>query len=203
MSPASHMFRALPGQAGTRIAGQRKAGSMKYAIKEPTRSNLTRDHAVAPPIPIREILAEVVETLEPAMPQGMRITLNIAPDILVRANTADVFRVLLSILRNAIDIAIRCRKEFHVRITGVTRGRRTSIMISDSGPGLPAAVRYSFNLPVKRPQNQLVRGRGLAIARHLAQINGGTVRIAATGALGTIFEIVLPSSFRVTATQSL
>ena len=150
------------------------------------------DRTREPPIPIREILTEVVETLEPAIPRGMRITLNVAPDISVRASPVDVFRILLNLLRNAVDVAIQSGKQFDVRITGGTMGGRTSVMISDSGPGLPAAVRHGFDLPVRAPQNRPGRGQGLLIARHLAQINGGAVRIAATGAVGTIFEIVLP-----------
>ena len=145
-----------------------------------------------PLIPIREILTEVVETLEPAIPRGTRITLNVAPDILVRASPVDVFRILLNLLRNAVDVAIRSGKQFHVRITAGTMGGRTSVMITDSGPGLPPAVRRGFDLPVKALTNRPGRGQGLLIARHLAQINDGAVRIAATNALGTTFEVVLP-----------
>ena len=65
----------------------------------------------------------------------MRIALNVAPDISVRASPVDVFRILLNLLRNAVDVAIQSGKQFDVRITGGTMGGRTSVMISDSGPG--------------------------------------------------------------------
>jgi signal transduction histidine kinase len=164
-----------------------------------TTGSAPTDQERKPLIPIREILMEVVETLEPAIPQGMRITLNVTPDISVRANPDDVFSVLLNIIRNAIDVAIGSGAEFYVRITGGTTGGRTSVMISDSGPGLPVTVRHKFDLLAKAPENRPGHGRGLAIAQHLARINGGKVRIAATGAFGTIFEIVLPGGSAVIA----
>ena len=144
--------------------------------------------------PIRDVLTEVIEALEPAIPRGMRIVLGLGPIVMVRANRVDVFRILLNLLRNAIDLAIQSREEFRVRITGTSIAGMTSVMISDNGPGLPSAVQRCFQTAVKAPEkNHRGRGQGLIIGRYLAQINGGALRISATGSVGTVFEIMLPA----------
>jgi signal transduction histidine kinase len=169
-------------------------------LDEPSPASAMMDPSIPAPdqtgevvIAVRETLMEVLEALAPAIPRGTRITLSIAPDIVVGANPVDVFRIFLNILLNAIDVAIRSEGTFHVRISGRMADGRTSIAISDNGPGLPAAVRDFFDLPAKAPQDRPGRGQGLRIARHLAKINGGAVSIASTGALGTTLEIVFPS----------
>src|SRR5262249_55419802 len=125
------------------------------------------------------------------------IALAVAPDILVRSNPGDVFRILLNLLRNAIDVALGSSRQLQVRITAGAMAGMTSIMISDNGPGLPPAVQRRFQTPVKAPRkNHRGRGQGLVISRYLAQVNGGVVRISATGALGTAFEVTLPAGLR-------
>src|SRR5262249_48251299 len=103
-------------------------------------------------VAFREAAAEVIEALEPIIPPGVRITLGVARDIVVRANPIDVFRIVLNLLRNAIDVAVQTRGELHVRIAGEMAGGKTTVKISDNGPGLPALVQHQFRMPVKAPQ---------------------------------------------------
>ena len=183
-----------------RNAGARAMKSMQRIealllnVQSPMLVRSDFDQDGKPIVSVRGILTDVIEALEPVIPRGMRIRLGVAPTVMVEANPLDVFRIILNLLRNAIDVALQGGKEFRVRITGATIAGMTSIMIRDNGPGLPAAVQRHFELPVKTPQkNHRGRGQGLIISRYLAQINRGRVRISSTSALGTAFEIVLPA----------
>ena len=183
-----------------RNAGARAMKSMQRIealllnVQSPMLVRSDFDQDGKPIVSVRGILTDVIEALEPAIPRGMRIVLGLGPIVMVRANRVDVFRILLNLLRNAIDLAIQSREEFRVRITGTSIAGMTSVIISDNGPGLPSAVQRCFQTAVKAPEkNHRGRGQGLIIGRYLAQINGGGLRISATGSVGTVFEIMLPA----------
>jgi C4-dicarboxylate-specific signal transduction histidine kinase len=175
------------------LNAQSQASAAKIAGKVP------RDGEGIEAISVRETIADAVEALEPIIPPGMRIALGVAPEVMARANPIDVFRIALNLLRNVIDVAVESGEELHVRITAETVRGRTSVMVSDNGPGLPAPIQHQFQLAVKAPQGgNRGRGQGLAISRYLARRNDGRLLIAATNPLGTIFEIVLPAGAKAT-----
>jgi signal transduction histidine kinase len=206
-SPGWNARPSLPGKRVARGIEQRcAAGPVNLAIEsetilmnEPLRALTATGRSDAPAeqsselsLSIRETLLEAIEALAPAMPRGVRIALGAGLDVRVRANAVDVFRILLSVLRLAVDLAVEGGQECDVRITGCTVSRRTSVSIRISGPALPPLVRERFDLPIKAPQHSSGCGLGLPTAHYLALINGGAVEIAASGVLGVLFEIVLP-----------
>lgn len=73
-------------------------------------------------------------------------------------------------------------------------GESTTITVSDSGPGIPARQRHAIFRPFYRSSDRLVdaagTGIGLSIARELAQLHGGDVRLVDSKA-GASFEVTL------------
>lgn len=73
-------------------------------------------------------------------------------------------------------------------------GESTTITVSDSGPGIPARQRDAIFRPFYRSSDRLVdaagTGIGLSIARELAQLHGGDLRLVDSAA-GASFEVTL------------
>ncbi len=72
-----------------------------------------------------------------------------------------------------------------------TEGAMAIVAVQDSGPGIPASVRGRvFELRVTTKLTGT--GIGLYVARTVAEADGGSLRLAATGDDGTLFEMALP-----------
>jgi signal transduction histidine kinase len=74
-------------------------------------------------------------------------------------------------------------------VTLARTGTTAVITVSDDGPGVPAAVRSRLFLGGRSTTGG--SGQGLAIARELAERNGGTLRLADTPH-GATFIVELP-----------
>lgn len=74
--------------------------------------------------------------------------------------------------------------------------RSTEIRVIDDGPGLPAQTQESVFDPFLRIDKSCSRalggvGLGLALARQIAQLHGGELRIEESCKTGTVFLCVL------------
>jgi two-component system, OmpR family, sensor histidine kinase KdpD len=82
---------------------------------------------------------------------------------------------------------------------GVTRaGERLLFAVSDRGPGVPKAERerifQPFYRPAGTPPDAGGAGLGLAIARRLAEAQGGTLAVAPRSGGGSTFTLTLPAA---------
>ena len=125
---------------------------------------------------------QTVEVAEP-LPEGLLAPLR--RDVLARA--------LTNLVGNAGRYGTRAR-------IGVTAGRRSVVLsVEDDGPGIPAeqreaAMRPFERLDVSRSQSRGGGvGLGLAVARDVARLHGGTLRLGDSATLGGLkAEIVIP-----------
>jgi signal transduction histidine kinase len=69
-----------------------------------------------------------------------------------------------------------------------------TILISDTGAGLPAAVKERLFQPFASGTPSAGTGLGLAISREIARAHGGELRLLATGVDGTTFSLSLPAA---------
>ena len=94
-------------------------------------------------------------------------------------------------MNNAVSVArYKANAIKSVTISVNAEGPVVTMQISDDGPGLPAYVRSGmFGMQSKR-STSIRHGYGLAIARELAERNGGTLTLAPS-AKGTSFELKL------------
>jgi len=113
----------------------------------------------------------------------------------IRADLARLSQVICNLLNNA---ARYTPEGGHIRLEAARREHMLRIAVSDDGVGIaPESLERIFEL---FEQGEDVRGRaggglgvGLALARALVQLHGGTLTAASEGpGRGSVFEILLP-----------
>ena len=143
----------------------------------------------ARPIPIRAVLDEVIQRLDPA--RARRVGLTVDPGVAGAELFGDRV-VLREMLRNVIDNALDY-SDGDVELAAEPLGEDIRFAIADRGPGIPDAEKEAvferFRLPHRGPGS----GLGLAIVRRAAQSYGGTVSLHDRDGGGLVVEIVLPA----------
>jgi signal transduction histidine kinase len=114
----------------------------------------------------------------------------IDPALEIDADPEQLFRILLNLLRNAVD-ALGARGGT-IEVAASRKARQVTIELADDGPGIPDAVRARLFQPFSGSTRSGGSGLGLAIARDLARAHGGDLILVSTGAAGTRFRIDIP-----------
>ena len=114
-----------------------------------------------------------------------------APEMpLVRLDPEQIRRVMINLVDNAIEAMER-----HGAIvleTQLDRSNRVArVIVSDNGPGIPAAEREKLFLPYYSTKRR-GSGLGLAIVRRIIAEHGGSIEVSDNTPRGTRFTIELP-----------
>jgi signal transduction histidine kinase/CheY-like chemotaxis protein len=151
------------------------------------------------PVDLAAIVNGAVDTLTPAA-TAKRLTIDLAIDPALAPIPADPDR-LQQIVWNLLSNAIKFTPE-HGRI-GVRAGRadeaHAEVLVSDTGIGIaPEFLPYVFDRFRQADGGTRRRfgglGLGLAIARHLVELHGGTLGVHSDGeGRGTTFRVLLPA----------
>lgn len=153
-----------------------------------TQRTLGRTPDEHTPIPVKDLITDVVTTKRSANPQAqITVTLPEEPVGAVRSTVGEAFE---EIIDNAISAA--CEKPPRIEIDIVRDGEWTEIEIADNGPGLPSA---EASVLETGEETQLIHGKGLGVwkVRMLIKRAGGNVAVTASDA-GTTISVQLPTS---------
>ncbi|MCG5538754.1 PAS domain-containing protein [Halorhodospira sp. 9622] len=144
---------------------------------------------------LRQFLHEQLAPLEhQARNQGL--TLHWHPDErlpgIVRGDPTRLAQVLNNLVGNAIKFTERGSVAVYVTPEG---DERISFRVSDTGPGIPEALRASVFEPFARGDPALHRapgsGLGLAICKELVALMGGRIEVTSTEGCGTTFSFTV------------
>ena len=123
---------------------------------------------------VTQPIAQVRELIASTLPPGVSLQIEAAGPTFVLADLQDVFRIMFNLLHNAAQVARKTGALRTIRVTLERAETTVAIMVSDDGPGLPAAIRaQAFRGGYSETGGT---GYGLAIARELAERNGGTLK---------------------------
>ncbi len=117
---------------------------------------------------------------------------DIAPDLTVRADPEQLYRVITNLVRNARQAIEASKREGVITILGRAEEDAWSILIEDNGPGLPEKARQNLFTAFQGGVRKGGIGLGLAIAADLVRGHGGKLELRSTGPDGTTFAICLP-----------
>ncbi|MCF3932274.1 HAMP domain-containing histidine kinase [Acuticoccus sp. M5D2P5] len=105
-----------------------------------------------------------------------------------------LYRVLMNLCRNAMEALESNPHAAIVRRLAIAAERTGSvvrIVVSDTGPGVPEAVRMTLFQPFKGNGRRGGTGLGLAIAAELVRAHGGSLTLLDTP-VGASFELTIP-----------
>jgi signal transduction histidine kinase len=126
----------------------------------------------------------------------------------VRVGQENLFRILLNLMRNgrhALEAVGETETQLSLSVSARFDDRRLILTVADTGPGIPQALREKLFEPFHGDAGRRgSTGLGLAIAKELAEADGGTVSLVDPGenetGQGAVFAITLPDA-RVEATS--
>ena len=152
--------------------------------------NFTREGA--PPLKRqRFLLASIVEELADLLELkgGERALLidRVPPDLAVEADREQLHRVLMNLLRNAMEVGAH-----GIVVSAAAEDAEVAIDISDDGPGLPPKALANLFLPFAGSARPGGTGLGLAITREVMRAHGGDIVLSESTEHGTTFRLSLP-----------
>jgi signal transduction histidine kinase len=153
----------------------------------------------APPdrrmILLEPLFEEVRETvgLDPQSP--IRWIGAVERGLMVDADPDQLFRILVNLVRNAIQ-ALESRDtrdpgRDQIRITGRREGAVAVIEVSDTGPGVSQKAREHLFEAFQSSTRTGGSGLGLVIAAELVRAHGGEIRLV-DGTIGATFRLTIP-----------
>ena len=133
-----------------------------------------------------------------ARARGLDLTCAVRVDEVVDGDPTRFRQVLLNLLSNAIKFTERGAVDVVVseELGGATRALR--VAVSDTGIGVPEAVREAIFEPFRQADGSTTRrfggtGLGLAIAREIAEAHGGSLTCEDHAGAGATFALRLPA----------
>ena len=171
-------------------------GSISRAVNL-CESTLAFGKAEEPPpaldrVMLHSIAQEVVESERLASNGKIAFDESIPPNMFVRADPEQLYRVLSNLVRNARQAIEATGREGSISMTAEETEHAWCIVVNDTGPGLPPKAQEHLFQPFQGGARKGGSGLGLAIAAELIRGHGGALTLKETGAEGTVFEIVLP-----------
>ena len=148
---------------------------------------------------VEPVVAEVRESAGLAADASITWISAIERGLAIDADPDQLFRVLLNLVRNAVQaLETRPRGEgspLQIRITGRREGSVAIIEVSDTGPGVPpdqVPLLFDEFRRLSTAEGQKGTGIGLAISRRIAQALGGDITVRSEVGNGSTFTLWLP-----------
>jgi two-component system phosphate regulon sensor histidine kinase PhoR len=146
------------------------------------------------PFAVGELVSELIERYRP------RAT---AAGLTLRADATEADLEVLGdrgktdqALQNIVDNALKFTPAGEVVVTTHAGGSRVEIAVRDTGPGIPPRdlprIFERFYKVDRARGGQLGSGLGLSIARHLVELQGGTIVAESSPGAGTLVRVRLP-----------
>lgn len=118
--------------------------------------------------------------------------IDIAPSLMIRADSEQLYRVLSNLVRNARQAIAATNQPGTIEISAGEDEAHWWIRVGDTGPGLPTRAREYLFAAFQGGARKGGTGLGLAIAAELVRGHGGKLELERTDAEGTAFAIHLP-----------
>ena len=145
------------------------------------------------PVPVAAIADAVRNELSTVAAQrSVELFIDVDPSLVARGDPFLLQRALSNLVLNAIDFAPR---ESAVTVDASAARGRVDITVRDRGPGIPdyaTARLFEKFYSTPRPGGRKGTGLGLAFVREVAQLHGGSARLANHPEGGAIATLSIP-----------
>lgn len=149
------------------------------------------------PLPLHEAIEAALEIARPGIEaSGHTLVVDLTPEVLtLEVDATRIAQVLSNLLNNA---ARYTQPGGRIDVRSARRGRLVEVTVSDNGIGIPNdMLERVFEMftqgDAASPRAQGGLGVGLALARKLVELHGGTLRARSDGpSKGSAFVVTLP-----------
>lgn len=147
------------------------------------------------PFSLREALERgVVMVREPATEHGVRLSLELAPDVdLIDGDERRLRQVIFNLLSNAVKFT---PEGGSVVVTSAQVDGEVQVSVTDTGPGIAARDRErifeEFQQTDVGVQQREGTGLGLALSKRLVELHGGRIWVESEPGHGSCFVFTLP-----------
>lgn len=143
--------------------------------------------------PLASVVSDVIDSEKLAVENTcVSMSSDIDPNLVVRGDPEQMFRVFLNLVRNSRQAIVATNKPAEITVSAHEDDENWWITVSDTGPGLPARAQEHLFTPFQGGARKGGSGLGLPISADLVRGHGGTLTLKRTGQGGTTFEICLP-----------
>ena len=150
------------------------------------------------PVPVQDVIDEVIEALKPVSEQKQLELTSEAPDreVPVRTDRRALTQIILNLTNNSHKFTERCTVQIKENKHKDQYGTRTEISIADTGIGIrPEDQRLLFQAFQRvRGKSKVVQqgtGLGLYISQKLASLLGGRIDFDSEPGKGTTFTLTI------------
>lgn len=178
----------------------RRLGRLTGALLLLTRNDEKVILSKFKPVDVAETITEAIQHLSTmACDYQVRVSVHY-PDGLddspvVRGDPELIEAMISNLIRNAIRFSPR-GGEVRITVQHTPKTQRVALIVDDDGPGIPADILPSILERFSESSAQRVRrggGLGLAIARTVAILHGGTIEASNRPQAGARFGVSLPT----------
>lgn len=161
-------------------------GTLAYGKAEEPAPRLTH-------LNLAELVEEVFESERLAIGDfDLSLADDVPDDLMVRADTEQLHRVISNLVRNARQAIVAAGKPGEIAVIASATSDNWIISIQDTGPGLPPKAKEHLFKPFQGGMRKGGTGLGLAISEELIRGHGGSLSLLQSDEQGAIFEIRLP-----------
>jgi signal transduction histidine kinase len=149
-------------------------------------------------IRLKPILDELADLVGLAPGAVIAFEARVAEDLLVDADPDQLSRVLVNLVRNAVQALSQAGAPGgnpRIDIVAKREGGAVEVLVCDNGPGVPERAKAHLFSAFRGTARAGGAGLGLAIAAEIARLHGGSL-ILDEVATGTRFRLVLPDRAR-------
>ncbi|MDV7271954.1 HAMP domain-containing sensor histidine kinase [Thioclava sp. A2] len=142
---------------------------------------------------LAELVNEIIESEQsPADAAQIEFVTDIAPNLVIRADREQLYRVLSNLVRNARQAIAATQAPGTIEVGAGEASDEWWIRVQDTGPGLPERAREHLFRPFQGGTRKGGTGLGLAISAELVRGHGGHLDLARSDSEGTEFRMHLP-----------
>lgn len=145
-------------------------------------------------IPLSPLIADLAHLTDLAPEVGIAFDADLPEDLMVDADPDQLSRILVNLIRNAVQALSQTGATEGrpcVKVTAYRQGNAVTILIEDNGPGIPERVRANLFTPFQGSARKGGAGLGLSIVAELVELHGGTITLD-EAEVGTLFRLSIP-----------